>query len=214
MSVLSIAELRSGQQPAEAKPADEAASRPSLTALPPVRRRHKGLIAGVLGLLMVALGGVLTMNIHVANTQYQVVQMQNDYRALVHENEALAQQVQFMESPQSLSNAAVTLGMVMPAAAGTFDVGNTELVAGAEEASSSDRPSNFVAAAGYPGSDATAPADVADQVEGATSGVLGAGALDALISGSTGENAPSTDSAEEPARQAPGGGTIPAPTWD
>src|SRR5699024_1903023 len=135
MSVLSVADLRPGRtQGAEAGPA------PSLTALPTVRRRRRGLMAGVIALLLLALGAVLAVNIHVANSQYQVVQMSNDYQQLVHENDSLNQQVQVLESPQALSDSAVTLGMVMPASAGTFDLETSELVSGAQEASSDQRP--------------------------------------------------------------------------
>lgn len=210
MSVLSAADLRPGrtQEP-------EAASAPSLTALPTVRRRRRGLMAGVIALLLFALGAVLLVNIHVANAQYQVVQMSSDHQSLVHENASLTQQVQVRQSPQSLSSSAVTLGMVMPAAAGTFDMENAAVVSRAEEASSDQRPSNFVAAPSAAGSEAAAPADVAEQAQGSPGGMLGAGALHTLISGDAGQNGtesnPSTDAPRDEQRS---GGTIPAPTLD
>lgn len=210
MSVLSVADLRPGRTQ-EA----ETASAPSLTALPKVRRRRKGLMAGVIALLLVALGAVLMINIHVANAQYQVVQMNEDYQSLVHENESLTQQVQVLESPQSLSGSAVTLGMVMPAAAGTFDLEAAALVSSAEEASSDQRPSNFVAAPSAAGSDATAPVDVAERAEGAPAGLLGAGALHTLITGDAGQNGTDSKQSTDTARaEQRGGGTIPAPALD
>lgn len=212
MSVLSVADLRPGRTQQS-----EAASAPSLTALPKVRRRRRGLMAAVIALLVFALGAVLMVNIHVANAQYHVVQMNNDHQSLVHENESLTQQVQVLESPQSLSSSAVTLGMVMPAAAGTFDMETAALVSGAEEASSDQRPTNFVSAPGAAGSDATAPADVAEQAQGTPGGVLGSGALHTLISGDTGQNgdgADSNQSTDSSRAEQRGGGTIPAPALD
>lgn len=211
MSVLSVADLRPGRAPAS-----DAAAAPSLTALPTVRRHRKGLMAGVMALLLLALGAVLIVNIHVANSQYQVVQMNNDYQSLVHENESLTQQVQVLESPQSLSGSAVTLGMVMPAAAGTFDLESAALVSSADEASSDQQPSNFVAAPSAAGSDATAPVDVAERAEGAPGGLLGAGALNTLITGEAGQNEAEPNQSSDAARTAEprGGGTIPAPPLD
>lgn len=208
MSVLSVADLRPGR-----RHESESAKPPALTALPKVSRRRKGLLAGVILLLILALGAVLAVNIHVANNQYRVVQMQNDYQGLVHENEALTQQVQFLEAPQSLSNAAVTLGMVMPASAGTLDLETSELISGAEAASSDERPSSYVSAPGAVEADATLPADVAEQAEGALGGLLGAGALYTLTAPETGQNGTGSESETDSGRTAeqPGGGTIPAP---
>lgn len=211
MSVLSAADLRPGrdQEP-------EASSAPSLTALPKVRRRRKGLMAGVIALLLLALGAVLIVNIHVANSQYQVEQMNSTHESLVHENASLTQQVQVLESPQSLSGSAVTLGMVMPATAGTFDLDSAAVLSSAEAASSEERPTNFVSAPSAAGSDATAPADVAEQAEGAPSGLLGAGALHTLVSGDAGQNGSDENQPGEADRAEPsrGGGSIPAPTLD
>src|SRR5699024_7823970 len=141
-----------------------------------------------IALLLLALGAVLIVNIHVANSQYQVVQMNNTHESLVHENEALTQQVQVQESPQSLSSSAVTLGMVMPASAGTFELDTAAVLSDAEAASSEERPTNFVSAPSAAGADATAPVDVAERAEGAPGGLLGAGALHTLITGDAGQN--------------------------
>ncbi len=46
-----------------------------------MRERRRGLIAGVIALLVAALGVVLAVNIHVSNAQYQVVQLQNERTA-------------------------------------------------------------------------------------------------------------------------------------
>lgn len=214
MSVLTVAELRTAST-ADASERDETPRiRPALKALPAIRRRPRGLIATVLAVLIAALGVVLAVNIHVAGTQYQVVQMQKDYRSLVHENEALTQQVQLLESPQSLSHSAVTLGMVMPATAGTFDLSTGELAGSAAAAESGDRPSNFVAAADYPGSDLTTPIDVAQEVDGVIGGAVGAGALDALISGASSVSEASPDQQSSNRGGSTHGGTIPAPSWD
>lgn len=201
MSVLPLADI---------KPAPSQSRKPSLTALPKVRRRQRGLIAGVLLLLLAALGAVLAVNIHVANSQYQVVQMTNEHRDLVHQNQALTQQVQFLESPQALSDSAVTVGMVMPASAGTFDLDSGRIVSEAEAASSSSVPSSFVGAPAYTGPDISAN-DVAQQAEGAPSGLLGAGALHTLMQSSAGENDPGAVGTIPGSGSALNGGTIPAP---
>ena len=214
MSVLSVADLRPGRTPGPTS-----VKAPALTALPKVHRRGRGLLAGVILLLLIALGAVLIANIHVANNQYRVVQMQNDYQGLVHENEALTQQVQHRESPQLLSSSAMTLGMVLPASPGTLDLANSELVSGAEAASSDERPSTFVAAPGALGTDATAAVDVADQAEGSLGGLLGVGALHTLTAPGAGQNSTDSDAAGgsgaagdagSTAEQSEGG-TIPAP---
>lgn len=208
MSVLSVADLRPGRKHESAS-----ATAPSLTALPKVSRRRKGMLAGVILLLVLALGAVLTVNIHVANNQYRVVQMQNDHQSLVHQNEALTQQVQLLEAPQSLSNAAVTLGMVMPASAGTLELQTSELVSAAEAASSDERPSTYVSAPSSAGIAATLPADVAQPAENAPGGLLGAGALHTLSTPAAGQNSDGAEDAEDSGRTAEqsGGGTIPAP---
>ncbi|GFZ83907.1 hypothetical protein [Nesterenkonia alkaliphila] len=212
MSVLPMEELRAaGRADGQRAQGRQAQDRPSLEALPKVRRRQRGMLASVLLLLLTALGAVLAVNIHVANSQYQVVQLTNQHRDLVHQNQALAQQVQFLESPQSLSNSAVAVGMVMPATAGTFDLSSAEIVSSAEAASSSEVPSNFVGAPGYSQPE-TAAADVSQQASGAPSGLLGAGALHTLRQAPAGENG--SGGGEESASR-PGsalhGGTIPAP---
>ncbi|WP_150463124.1 hypothetical protein [Nesterenkonia ebinurensis] len=211
MSVLPAEELRTADRTeGQGSQRGRAKAQPALQALPTVRRRQRGLIAGVLLLLLSALGAVLAVNIHVANSQYQVVQLTNQHRDLVHQNQALAQQVQFLESPQSLSNSAVTVGMVMPATAGTFDLHSREIVSSAEEASNSQVPSNFVGAPGYSQPE-TAAADVAEQAEAAPSGVLGAGALHTLTETPAGENGAGSQETVTRAGSALNGGTIPAP---
>lgn len=188
-------------------------SLPALKALPKVRERRRGLIAGVIALLVAALGVVLAVNIHVSNAQYQVVQLQNERTALSQQNQALSQQVQHRESPQSLSTSAVSLGMVMPAQAGSFDLATGEVAGEAAAADSSDRPSSFVSAPVEPGDEAAAPADVAEEVAGAPSGMLGSGALDTLqgpVGGQNGEEASGGTDSGQPAEDL-NGGTIPAP---
>lgn len=185
--------------------------RPALRALPKVKERQRGLLAGVIGLLAAALAIVLAVNIHVSSTQYQAVELQNQYTSLSQQNQALSQQVQHRQSPQSLSDNAVSLGMVMPASAGSFDLASGAVAGEAAAADSSDRPSSFVSAPIQPGDEAAAPADVAEEVAGAPSGMLGSGALDTLAGPVGGQNGEETSGgAEQPAEDL-NGGTIPAP---
>lgn len=184
--------------------------RPALRALPKVKERQRGLLAGIIGLLAAALAIVLAVNIHISSTQYQAVELQNQYTALSQQNQALSQQVQYRQSPQSLSDNAVSLGMVMPASAGSFDLSSGAVAGEAAAADSSDRPSSFVSAPVQPGDEAAAPADVAEEVTGAPSGMLGSGALDTLARPVGGQNGEEASGAEEPVEDL-NGGTIPAP---
>ena len=184
--------------------------RPALRALPKVKERQRGLLAGIIGLLAAALAIVLAVNIHISSTQYQAVELQNQYTALSQQNQALSQQVQHRQSPQSLSDNAVSLGMVMPSSAGSFDLASGAVAGEAAAADSSDRPSSFVSAPVQPGDEAAAPADVAEKVAGAPSGMLGSGALDTLAGPVGGQNGGEASGAEEPAEDL-NGGTIPAP---
>lgn len=194
----------------EQAPALQKSQSPSLTALPTVRRRRRGLMIGVLLLLLAALGAILTVNIHVANSQYQVVQMSNQHRDLTYQNQALAQQIQHLESPQALSNSAVAVGMVMPGPAGTFDMDTSAIVSQAEEAASSSVPSNFVGAPSFSMPEIAA-ADVAAGAEGTPGGLLGIGALHTLTQTSAGDNDAGAAGAEPETGSSFDGGTIPAP---
>ncbi len=210
MSVHPLADPQPAERSAGRREGSPNSPAPNLRALPTVRRRQKGLIAGVLVLLIAALAAVLATNIYVANSQYDVVQMTNEHRDLVHQNQALTQQVQFLESPQALSNSAVTLGMVMPAPAGTIDLSTGEIVSSAEVASSSEVPSSFVSAPTSWQPEQT-PVDVAEQTETSASGLLGAGALHTLSQPPAGENSPGTATGGTSPAIELNGGTIPAP---
>lgn len=194
------------------------AARPSpmLRALPKLRQRQKGLIGGIIALLVLALTIVLAANIHMANSQYTVVDLQNQHLSLVQSNQALTEEVQHLESPQALSSAAVGLGMVMPAEAAALDLGSGEVVGTASPADSGDRPSSFVAAPAVPGGDAAAPLNVSETVTGAPSGILGGGALNTLIEAPNGQNGPETSAGTQDQFSPTelNGGTIPAPSFD
>ncbi|MCH8559534.1 hypothetical protein LTH96_03325 [Nesterenkonia sp. LB17] len=189
---------------------------PMLRALPKLRGRQKGLIGGIIALLGLALTIVLAVNIHVANAQYTVVDLQNQHLSLVQANQALTEEVQHLESPQALSSAAVGLGMVMPAEAAALDLGNGEVTGTAAPADSGDRPSSFVASPAVPGGDSAAALNVSDAVTGAPSGILGGGALNTLIEAPSGQNGQEASAGTQdqfsPAEL--NGGTIPAPSFD
>lgn len=201
-------------RPAES-PVHEPSQRPELRALPRVRRRRRGLVSGVIALIALALGVVLAVNIHVSNSQYELVQLQYEHQEITQHNQALSQQVQHLQTPQSLSDGAVGLGMVMPAEAGAFDLATGEVTGDAQSADSSDRPSNFVATPVEPGQEMAAPADVSEHVEGAPAGILGTGALNTLAMPSPGQNGENA-SADDAGVDSPDldGGTIPAPSLD
>lgn len=196
--------------------AGPARTSPMLRALPKLRQRQKGLIGGIIALLALALTIVLAVNIHMANSQYTVVELQNQHLALVQSNQALTEEVQHLQSPQALSNAAVGLGMVMPAEAAALELSDGQVTGTAEAADSGDRPSSFVAAPALPGGDAAAPLNVSESVAGAPSGILGAGALNTLIETPSGQNGQETSAGTQDQFSPTelNGGTIPAPSFD
>lgn len=201
-------------RPAES-PVLPTSERPSLQALPRVRHRRRGLVSGVIALIALALGAVLAVNIHVSNAQYELVQLQYEHQGITQHNEALSQQVQHLQTPQSLSDGAVGLGMVMPAAAGSFDLDTGEVAGDAQPADSSDRPSSFVATPVEPGQEVAAPNDVSEHLDDTPSGILGSGALNTLAvpsAGQNGEDTPAEDAGADPRDL--NGGTIPAPSLD
>ncbi|GAB3188414.1 hypothetical protein [Nesterenkonia suensis] len=193
---------------------------PALRALPKVRRRHRGLTAGVIALMVAALAVVLAVNIHVSNTQYRVVELSAQHQQLVQQNQALEQQVLHLQSPQVLSDSAVSLGMVMPSEAGAFALATGEVSGTAEAAESGDRPSSFVTTPVQPGDEMAPSLEVSEQAGSAPSGMLGSGALNTLTLPDPGHNGQQTpeDSAAESGQgfgpQQLNGGTIPAPGLD
>lgn len=205
-----------------AEPAQETPTlaAPALRALPQVRRRHRGLTAGIIALMVAALAVVLAVNIHVSNTQYRVVELSGQHQLLTQQNQALEQQVLHLQSPQVLSDTAVSLGMVMPAEAGAFDLASGEVSGSAEAADTADRPSSFVSTPLQPGDEMAPSLDVAEQAGGAPSGMLGSGALNTLTLPAPGHNGQQTaeePTAEDGAEFSPerlNGGTIPAPGLD
>ncbi|WP_022872324.1 hypothetical protein [Nesterenkonia alba] len=210
MSVLPVAPLHEETLGQSAQtPAERHASRPALKALPKVRRRQRGLMAGALLMLAAALAAVLGINIHVANSQYTVVQLQNEHRQLMHENQALTEQLHYRQSPQALSTAAVGLGMVAPASAGTFDLDSGEVVTTAEVAETGTTPTNFVEIPSGLAAEGGEAVDVSQQAADSPSGLLGLGALDTLTHPSSGDNDSAAEDSGSSARS--GGGSIPGP---
>ncbi|MGQ7787386.1 hypothetical protein [Nesterenkonia sp. PF2B19] len=212
-------ELSATPSPDE-KPSSLGTAAPTLRALPKVRRRHRGLTAGIIALMVAALAVVLAINIHVSNTQYRVVELTQQHQLLTQQNQALEQQVLHLQSPQVLSDNAVSLGMVMPAAAGAFELDGGTVTGPAEAADSSDRPSSFVSTPVQPGDEAAPSLDVAEEAGGAPAGLLGSGALNTLTQPTPGHNGQQADS-ESAADDGRGfspdrlnGGTIPAPGLD
>lgn len=200
-----------------ARPAQAPARRPALQALPKLHRRHRGLTSGIVALLLAALVMVLTVNIHVSNTQYRVVELEAERQLIVQQNQALSQQSQYLQSPQALSSSAVDLGMVMPGQAGALDLSSGTVSGEAEAADSADRPSSFVHNPVQPGTESVDTFDVSAAAAEAPSGLLGAGAMELLAQPVPGAAEADDAAAETGARQPSeeyDGGTIPAPSWD
>ncbi|MEE1620295.1 hypothetical protein ACQ3I4_11520 [Zafaria sp. Z1313] len=104
--------------------APEAPARTPLSIVPAaVRNRRMPFIALCFSVLLAALASVLVLNVQVASGQYELVALRGTEQTLAQENEALAQQVQNLEAPQNLAARASKLGMVVPGAVASIDLG-------------------------------------------------------------------------------------------
>jgi hypothetical protein len=165
------------------------------------------------GVMLAALATVLVLNISVSGGQYEVVKLRNQEQALTQENEALAQQAQKLEAPQSVAAKAAELGMVVPGSVASIDLDTLKVAGTSSAAKAEESPTSLVA-------DRDTAAGAASEVP------AGVPATDTTVDDATATDATATDATadEVPAAGVPArtvdaeftdeelnGGTIPAP---
>lgn len=117
---------------------DEEPDRPrtplALLASRPARRRRAPFIILCVLVVIGVVASVLAMNVSVARTQYQLVQLRNDEKDLTQSNEALTAELNNRRAPQNLAEAAAKLNMVPAGQAGTLDLESGKVSGTAEAA--------------------------------------------------------------------------------
>ncbi|QRZ60942.1 hypothetical protein [Rothia sp. ZJ932] len=93
-------------------------------ARPASKRRY---VIFVLVSILIALSGILLLNVQITERQYQLVQLRSQETALLQENERLAQEIEFNQAPQNLAVRAVQLGMVAATQQATLNVQTGEV---------------------------------------------------------------------------------------
>lgn len=95
------------------------------TALKTQSNRWRVFIA--LGAMMVALLSVLVLSIVMASRQYDLVELRSQEQALVQQNEALAQEIEYYQAPQDLAIRSSQLGLVATSSQATLNLQTGEI---------------------------------------------------------------------------------------
>lgn len=80
-----------------------------------------------LGTMLIALLTVLVLSIIMASRQYNLVELRSHEQALVQENEALAQEIEYYQAPQDLAIRASQLGLVAGSSQATLNLKTGEI---------------------------------------------------------------------------------------
>lgn len=80
-----------------------------------------------LGSMLVALLAVLVLSIVMASRQYDLVELRAQEQALIQQNEALSQEIEFHQAPQDLAIRASQLGLVAASSQATLDLQTGEI---------------------------------------------------------------------------------------
>lgn len=168
--------------------------------------------------LAAALTSVLLLNIQVSSGQYELVKLRSTERTLTQENEALNQQVQYLEAPQNVAGKAAELGMVPSGHVASIDVRSGEISGVATPAEDGDAVTSLV---NKPPAPLEAPAaEKSDSASAEAGGQTPAEAQEGKAeeqeapAGETGDDKASTSSGDRPefSDTELNGGTIPAPS--
>lgn len=186
-----------------------------------VRHRKTHFAVFCFGVMLAALASVLVLNIQVTSGQYELVGLRNAERALTQENEALTQQAQHLEAPQNVAAKAAKLGMVVPGAVASIDLGTLKVSGVSTPAQEEKAPTSLVARpqapqsgpaanAAAPAAEAETPAASSAETEAAAPAPEAAAEAAAPVAAPT---VPVEAGAERPEFSASdlNGGTIPAP---
>ncbi|MDY6051175.1 MAG: hypothetical protein SPI83_02015 [Rothia sp. (in: high G+C Gram-positive bacteria)] len=110
-------------EPQEATPARRPLSRSrSLRA-----NSNRWRVFMALGAMLVALLTVLVLSIVMASRQYDLVELRAQEQALIQNNEALSQEIEFHQAPQDLAIRASQLGLVAASSQTTIDLQTGEI---------------------------------------------------------------------------------------
>lgn len=104
-----------------------APKRITLSIVPEQARKERRPTVRYVVALMGLAAAVTTclVNVAISQNQYELVKLNNQLRAISQENQPLAEQVQYLESPQILHAKAAKLGMVQAATPGVINLDNS-----------------------------------------------------------------------------------------
>ncbi|RKW71658.1 hypothetical protein [Galactobacter caseinivorans] len=103
------------------------------------KRRKAPFVLLCLVLVVGVVASVLAMNVSVAQTQYQLVEMRNHEKDLTQSNEAMTAELDNKKAPQNLAAAAAKLSMVPAGQPGTVDLGSGKVTGKADAAAKPEK---------------------------------------------------------------------------
>lgn len=120
-------------------------------------RRRVPFMLLIAGIMLAAVIGMLVLNISMANGQYSVVGLKGQERSLSQENEALRQEVNFLQAPQNVAKKAAKLGMVEPGVPAAIDLTTGKVTGKATPAKKGEAGKLLIKAPSKPDNDVKAP---------------------------------------------------------
>ncbi|WP_183512185.1 hypothetical protein [Paeniglutamicibacter cryotolerans] len=144
--------------PAHVPEQQEPKRRITLSIVPGLaRRRRVPFMLLIAGIMLAAVIGMLVLNISMANGQYSVVGFKGQERSLSQENEALRQEVNFLQAPQNVAKKAAKLGMVEPGVPAAIDLATGKVTGKATPAKKGESEKLLIKAPSKPKNEVTAP---------------------------------------------------------
>ncbi|GAB3756023.1 hypothetical protein GCM10027591_05200 [Zhihengliuella somnathii] len=182
--------------------------RTALSVVPAVtRNRRLPFLILCVAFLIAALTSVLLLNIQVSSGQYELVKLRSAQNTLVQENEALTQEVQYLEAPQNVASKAAELGMVPAGNVAAIDLSSGEVSGVATPAGPGDPVTSLLDGPEKPAPAPEKPSGSQTEPESSATDKPAGGAAGEIAGGAAADEGGKPDfSAEEL-----NGGTIPAP---
>lgn len=112
----------------------------------PAKRRRPPLAVWIMLILVAAMATVLTVNIAVSSSQYQLVELKSQRDKLVESNQSLTQQADNYAAPSNLYQQASQLGMTVGTSVGSIDVEKGSVTGNPEPAVKADPLRNLMGA--------------------------------------------------------------------
>lgn len=195
--------------PLPAEPAGR--RRTALSIVPAVtRNRRLPFLIVCVAFLIAALASVLMLNVQVSSGQYELVKLRSTQNTLVQENEALTQEVQYLEAPQNIASMAAELGMVPAGNVAAIDLSTGEVSGVATPAGSGDPVTSLLASPEEP-FPAPAPEKSSGTESESTSTTTEKSAAESAENATAEEAGAAEDGKPEFSAEELNGGTIPAP---